>query len=268
MLIARSSLGIRFKLQINTLGDAETQQRYHNALREYFEPHRESLSAASQERLRRDAILRILDSKDDRELIERAPRIESFLSSESAKHWNQVLELMRDLKVEFSVNPMLVRGLDYYTHTVFEFTVGDGRQDTVLAGGRYDGLSKALGGPQWPSVGWAAGVERLMLHCNTAPNDAKLRVAVVPLDSSSSHGALVLAEKLRSECPLLNVTLEKVSTVQRALKDVLQSGCAGAMFIGEREREERNVFVKDLRNRREQSISIDQAARFALDTFK
>ncbi|MCT2399114.1 histidine--tRNA ligase [Novosphingobium mangrovi (ex Huang et al. 2023)] len=152
-------------LQLNTLGDAESREAWRTALIEYFRDHKASLSEDSQERLERNP-LRILDSKDprDKPFTADAPRIDDFLSGEAQDFFGKVTQGLEAASVDFVRAPALVRGLDYYRHTAFEFVTDRlGAQGTVLGGGRYDGLMEALGGPYTPAVGWAAGIERLAM---------------------------------------------------------------------------------------------------------
>lgn len=152
-------------LQLNTLGDAASREAWRAALVSYFRDHRDQLSEDSQDRLERNP-LRILDSKDprDKPFTADAPRIDEFLSAEAQDFFGQVTQGLEAASVDFVRAPALVRGLDYYRHTAFEFVTDQlGAQGTVLAGGRYDGLIEALGGPATAAVGWAAGIERLAM---------------------------------------------------------------------------------------------------------
>ena len=152
-------------LQLNTLGDAPSREAWRLALIAYFQDHRASLSEDSQDRLERNP-LRILDSKDprDKPFTAGAPKIDDFLSGEAQDFFGKVCEGLGAAGVEWTRAPSLVRGLDYYRHTAFEFVTDRlGAQGTVLGGGRYDGLIETLGGPHTPAVGWAAGIERLAM---------------------------------------------------------------------------------------------------------
>ncbi|MEW4468630.1 histidine--tRNA ligase [Parasphingorhabdus sp. JC815] len=160
-----SELGISegVTLQLNTLGDAASRNAWREALVEHFQAHRADLSSDSQDRLERNP-LRILDSKErqDRPIADSAPDIDAYLSNEAKEFFAQVTEGLDACGVAWTRNSRLVRGLDYYRHTAFEFVTDRlGAQGTVLAGGRYDGLIETLGGPATPAVGWAAGIERL-----------------------------------------------------------------------------------------------------------
>jgi histidyl-tRNA synthetase len=167
-------------LMLNTLGDAPSREAWRLALIEYFQAHRASLSEESQDRLERNP-LRILDSKDprDKPFTEDAPKIDDYLSGEAQAFFGQVCEGLDAAGVAWTRAPALVRGLDYYRHTAFEFVTDRlGAQGTVLGGGRYDGLIETLGGPHTPAVGWAAGIERLAMLVGDAPA-ASFDVAVV-----------------------------------------------------------------------------------------
>ena len=186
-------------LQLNTLGDPETRAAWRDALLEHFRAKAADLSEDSQARLERNP-LRILDSKahQDWPIVDSAPPIDEFLTSEAAEFFAQVTEGLSAAGVQWERAPRLVRGLDYYRHTAFEFVTDRlGSQGTVLAGGRYDGLIESLGGPHTPAVGWAAGIERLAMMIAT-PEDSKALVAVVPDNPSLRLEAHEIALKMRS----------------------------------------------------------------------
>lgn len=160
-------------LLLNTLGDAPSRDAWRSALIEYFRDHRANLSEDSQDRLERNP-LRILDSKDprDKPLTADAPKIDDYLSGEAQEFFARVTEGLDAAGVQWTRAPALVRGLDYYRHTAFEFVTDRlGAQGTVLGGGRYDGLIEALGGPHTPAVGWAAGIERLAMLVGERPTE-------------------------------------------------------------------------------------------------
>src|SRR5690554_3052596 len=185
-------------LQLNTLGDAESRDAWRAALVEHFQAHRADLSPDSQDRLERNP-LRILDSKErqDRPIADSAPAIDDYLSSEAREFFEQVKEGLRACKIIPERNPRLVRGLDYYRHTAFEFVTDRlGAQGTVLAGGRYDGLIESLGGPATPAVGWAAGIERLGMLID-APKANAFELVVVSQDKYLEEKANQIANILR-----------------------------------------------------------------------
>ncbi|WP_395613578.1 histidine--tRNA ligase [Allosphingosinicella sp.] len=186
-------------LQLNTLGDAETRDGWRSALVAHFEKHRGDLSEDSLTRLDKNP-LRILDSKDprDRPIADAAPGIDDFLTSEAGAFFASVTAGLDAAGVKWTRNDRLVRGLDYYRHTAFEFVTDRlGAQGTVLAGGRYDGLIESLGGPHTPAVGWAAGIERLAMMIE-APKSLPM-IAVVPDSPAMEADALMLVTHLRKQ---------------------------------------------------------------------
>ena len=197
-------------LELNTLGDAESKLNYRAALVSYFNDHKAQLSEESEFRLNRNP-MRILDSKDegDRRLVANSPTIEPYLSQPAAAFYKKLQEHLSHLGIVPSINPRIVRGLDYYSHTAFEFvTTALGSQGTVMAGGRYDGLVEEMGGPKVAAVGWAAGIERLSMLCQQgvdAPRSVfiiphspgKNRLVIDPLESQFEVLALEAMQRLR-----------------------------------------------------------------------
>jgi histidyl-tRNA synthetase len=206
-------LGVRdWKLELNSVGSAEDRQRYNAALREALAPVKDRMCADNQRRAETNP-LRVLDSKDeaDQEIIEGLPKIAEYLSPDSAAHFAAVREALDACGVAYHLNPRLVRGLDYYTRTTFEFTVttGLGTQNALLGGGRYDGLSEMLGGPRAPGIGFAIGEDRLILTLQAqAEFDAaasgvaavveKMDAYIAPLRVEQNAAALALAKELRA----------------------------------------------------------------------
>ncbi|NNM77539.1 histidine--tRNA ligase [Sphingomonas sp. ID1715] len=186
-------------LQLNTLGDAETRQAWRDALVRHFEAHRGELSEESLERLQRNP-MRILDSKDprDRPIADAAPSIDDYLTSEAGVFFEAVTKGLEAAGVAWTRNARLVRGLDYYRHTAFEFVTDRlGAQGTVLGGGRYDGLIETLGGPSTPAVGWAAGIERLAMLTEQTESLAP-EIAVIPDQPQNEVDAIIAAKMLRA----------------------------------------------------------------------
>ncbi|GHA05608.1 histidine--tRNA ligase [Novosphingobium arvoryzae] len=182
-------------LQLNTLGDGASREAWRAALVEYFRAHRADLSEDSQDRLERNP-LRILDSKDPRDKVftAAAPRIDDFLSAEAQDFFGQVTAGLDAAGVEWTRAPALVRGLDYYRHTAFEFVTDRlGAQGTVLGGGRYDGLIESLGGAPTPAVGWAAGIERLAMLVSQAPKLDAAKVAVFTTEEPGQEDNVIAA---------------------------------------------------------------------------
>ena len=203
-ILKNIGLANKVTLEINTLGDAESRKLYREALVQYLTPHRDQLSEDSKIRLEKNP-LRILDSKDegDRKIIANAPKIENYMTESAQKFFADVLAGLKALNIPFEVNPKLVRGLDYYCHTVFEFVTTElGAQGTVLAGGRYDGLAETLGGQKTPGVGWASGVDRLAELCMNLPEVAPLEknpVAIISLGDKALTEGLKIASMLRQK---------------------------------------------------------------------
>ena len=194
-----------WRLELNSVGSAEDRRRYNAALREALAPVKDRLCEDNRRRADTNP-LRVLDSKapEDQDIINGLPKIADFLSDDSAAHFRQVCEALDACGVEYHLNPRLVRGLDYYTRTTFEFTVPDGSglgtQNALLGGGRYDGLSEMLGGPRAPGIGFAIGEDRLILTLEAqagALTADKLDAYIAPLGMERNAAALALARELR-----------------------------------------------------------------------
>ncbi|MBF0093836.1 MAG: histidine--tRNA ligase [Alphaproteobacteria bacterium] len=252
-------------LELNTLGDAESRAAYREALVGYLSPKSGSLSEDSRARLERNP-LRILDSKDegDRAVVAGAPLFTDFLNEASRVFFHRLQDGLTALGIPFTVNPRLVRGLDYYCHTAFEFTTTAlGAQGTVLAGGRYDGLIKMMGGPQTPGIGWAAGVERLAMLLEAPP--APLRpIAVVPVGAQAERTALVLAHRLRRAA--FAVDLGYSGNPAKRMKRADKIGARAAVIFGEDELARDAVTVRDLETGEQQLVAMsaleDHLTRF------
>ena len=203
-----NELGVKgWRLEVNSVGSASDRPRYVAALREALAPVKRRMSPDNQRRAETNP-LRVLDSKapEDQEIINGLPRIADFLDDASRDHFAQVLAALDACGVPYSVNPRLVRGLDYYTRTTFEFTVPDGSglgtQNALLGGGRYDGLSEMLGGPKSPGIGFAIGEDRLILTLQAqagenAQAEKKLDAFIAPMGVAQNAAALALAQELR-----------------------------------------------------------------------
>ena len=240
-------LGVRDKttLELNTLGDPESRKAYREALVAYFRDHEARLSEDSRMRLTRNP-LRILDSKDegDRALVADAPLFADYLNPASVAFFDEVKAGLDALGIAYQLSPRLVRGLDYYTHTAFEFTTTAlGAQGAVLAGGRYDYLIEQLGGPPTAGTGWAAGVERLVLLM--AAELPELRpLAVVPLGAEAEREALILAERLRREG--FTVELGFSGNMKKRLSRANKMKARAALILGEEELAKGSVTLRDL----------------------
>jgi histidyl-tRNA synthetase len=244
-ILAELGLNDSTSLQLNTLGDLDSRAAYRAVLVEYFDKHTEALSTESQERLARNP-LRILDSKNegDQAIVADAPAFNDYLNDDSREFFERVQEGLSALKIPFQLNGRLVRGLDYYTHTAFEFTTTQlGAQDAVMAGGRYDGLIQAMGGPNTAGVGWAAGMERLAMLCGEAPA-ARRPIALVPLGGDAEASSLPLAEALRASG--LRVDVGYSGNLGRRLKRANRLNASVAVLIGDDELAKGIATVRDM----------------------
>jgi len=248
-------------LEVNTLGDPLSRRAYRDRLVDYLREFRERLSEDSRMRLERNP-LRILDSKDegDRAILQQAPTLTESLNEASRAFFDRVLAGLDALGIGYEINPRLVRGLDYYTHTAFEFTTTQlGAQGAVLAGGRYDGLVSAMGGPDTPGIGWAAGVERLAMLLDETPATSR-PLAVVPIGDQAEPEALRLAEELRAAG--LSVEMEFRGKVGQRLKRATQRNARYALLLGEDEVAKGTVVLRDLeRGVQEEVARADLPAR-------
>jgi histidyl-tRNA synthetase len=242
-----SDLGVldKCKLHLNSLGDTDSRQAYRSALVAFLERHAGDLSEDSQARLKTNP-LRILDSKNtgDRDILVDAPRLDAHLNAESAAHFKAVTTALDAAGINWEFDPLLVRGLDYYCHTAFEFiTDALGAQGTVLGGGRYDGLSEMLGGPPVAGVGWAAGIERLAMLAGNAPVDIP-RVAVMSAEEDADSTAFALAEALRTAG--IAVDLPTGGNIGKRMKKADRAGIRYAVILGGAELASGTVQLRDL----------------------
>ena len=253
------ALGLKnLELDINSVGNGEDRANYREALVSYLEPFKNDLDEDSKDRLTRNP-LRILDSKDPKtqEIAQNAPKIVDSLSSKSKKHFDTVLNLLADLGIKYQINHCLVRGLDYYTHTAFEIKSNDlGAQATVCGGGRYDGLVKELGGPETQAVGWAIGMERLVLLLQQLTENPVNTpdLYIVSRGEEAEAQGLLLAQKLRSLD--LGVELDlSGSAFGKQFKRADRSGAVACLVIGDAEAENKTVNLKWLASGEQQAIA-------------
>ncbi|MDP3936303.1 MAG: histidine--tRNA ligase, partial [Alphaproteobacteria bacterium] len=251
-------------LNINTLGDAESRTAYRTALVDFLQQYKDTLSNDSQDRLERNP-LRILDSKDenDQKIVENAPLFQDYLNDESKAYFAQVKRYLTDLNIPYVHNQKLVRGLDYYCHTAFEFvTTSLGAQGTLLAGGRYDGLMKQMGGPDAAGIGWAAGIERLCLMLQKPVTDVKASnlITIVPTSEAEESFAFQVAQTLRSTG--LCVDIGYSGNMSKRLKKASQNNCIAAIIIGADEIASETAQVKFLNESCQESVPLSQLADF------
>lgn len=243
-------------LQLNTLGDAATREAWRAALVTHFGQHRADLSAESQDRLARNP-LRILDSKDpkDRPIADAAPDIDAFLTSEAGAFFESVTKGLDAAGVAWTRNARLVRGLDYYRHTAFEFVTDRlGAQGTVLAGGRYDGLIGALGGNETPGVGWAAGVERLAMLLDE-PAAETIDAVLIPMGEAAEARATALLADLRRAGVAADMAFR--GNMKRRLAKADAQGARFAIILGDNELAKGVASVKALGPGTQSEVALD-----------
>jgi len=261
------ALGIRDKtvLELNTLGDGESRDAYRTVLVDYLEKRIDELSEESRARLTRNP-LRILDSKDegDRKVVAEAPVFSDYLNDASLAFFNEVREGLDALDISYRLNPRLVRGLDYYSHTAFEFTTEHlGAQGAVMAGGRYDGLIGMMGGPATPGVGWAAGIERLSMLCGEPPA-VRRPIAIVPVGTEAKIPALKLSEELRRAG--YRIDLGHGGNLSKRMKRANKVNAAAALIIGEDELARGAATLRDFDSGEQEEAAlaslVDRLARY------
>ena len=247
------------RLELNTLGDTVSRTAYRAALVEYFSAHLDKLSEESRDRLGRNP-LRILDSKDegDKALVANAPSFSGYLNDESKAFFETVKRGLDALGIAYELNPRLVRGLDYYCHTAFEFITTElGAQGTVLGGGRYDGLMGMMGGPEMPAVGWAGGIERLAMLIAEPPVPAR-PIAVIPIGEAAELEALKLTQRLRHAGHV--VDLGYGGNAGKRMKRANKIEARVALVLGEDELARGAVTFRDLDAGSQEEVSLDGLA--------
>ncbi len=263
------NLAGRLQLQINSLGSNTARVQYRDALVQYFTQYHADLDEDSKRRLQTNP-LRILDSKNPRmqKLIEQAPQLSDYLDEESAQHFNQLRQLLDKAGIEYAVNPRLVRGLDYYNRTVFEWVMGEmGAQNTVCAGGRYDGLVEQLGGQATPAIGFALGLERLVILLEEIQVKVRQEPDVYFIMAGAAarlHG-MALAERLRNELPALKLVCDCTGgNFKGQFKHADKSGARLALILGDDEMSNQKIAVKYLREQegRQEMLSFDELTSF------
>jgi histidyl-tRNA synthetase len=255
-LLTELGVGGNVVCKLNTLGDPATRAAWRDALHEHFASHRAALSEDSRERLDRNPV-RILDSKAhaDWPIVDSAPVIDDFLTGEASEFFAAVTAGLDAAGVKWERAPRLVRGLDYYRHTAFEFvTDALGAQGTVLAGGRYDGLVEALGGPHTPAIGWAAGIERLSMLFD-APASERPAAVLVPLGPAAEQAAIAVVSDLRRRGIATDMAWR--GNMKKRMAKAASSGAAHAIILGDAELESGTAQVKDLATGEQRAVALD-----------
>ena len=244
-------------LNINSLGDSESRNIYRENLVKFFLSNESKLSEISKSRLRLNP-LRILDSKEseDQDIIRKAPLLSSFLNNISVDHFERVLKFLKKSNIKFIHNEKLVRGLDYYCHTTFEFITKDlGSQGTVLGGGRYNGLSEMLGGPNIPAVGFAAGVDRLVMM-NKLNERLSESVCIVPIEKENFDYCYVILNQLREKG--IKSAIYPGGNVKKNLKKINKKEQNFVILIGNNEIQNKTVVFKNLSTGEQTEITNDE----------
>jgi histidyl-tRNA synthetase len=261
------------RLELNTLGSIESRQEYRGVLFEYFSDHRDELDADSVDRLERNP-MRILDSKNPalHKVIDGAPRLEQHLDEQARAHFDRLCEILTKVGVEFRINPRLVRGLDYYSNTVFEWITDRlGAQGTVCAGGRYDGLVELMGGKPTPAIGCAMGLERLIelsVERLNRSDDRDADIYIISSDEAHWDEASLLAESVRDADDHWRVICHcGGGSIKSQMKKADRSGAQVALIIAEDELRDGTVTVKPLRRQADQVTVAREAGIGAIRNF-
>ena len=261
------ALGLKnLSLELNTLGTVENRKVYRSILHEYFSAHKDQLDSDSLLRLERNP-MRILDSKNPelKAVIAAAPKLSDHLDDDSKKHFDELCEMLSNAGIGFEINPLLVRGLDYYSNTVFEWITDElGAQGTVCAGGRYDGLVENLGGKPTPAIGFAMGLERLLELAGPTLNidgGTPADVYVISSETKYVSRALSLSEQFRNANSKWRVICHcGGGSIKSQMKKANRAGAKLALIIGEQEFLDNTVTIKSLRDDTEQrTVAHDQA---------
>ncbi|MFB2578301.1 histidine--tRNA ligase [Acinetobacter sp. c2-A9] len=269
----------KVQLELNTLGEMHERTAYRTALVEYLTAHKDSLDEDSQRRLSTNP-LRILDSKIEstQKLLENAPKLHDFLEEDSLNHFNQLQDYLRQAGIDFTINQKLVRGLDYYNKTVFEWTTTHlGSQGTICGGGRYDALIGQLKGKPdqtVPAAGFGMGMERLLLLLEQQLKDEQNRECEVFLVAEPAYQAqaMVLAEQLRDgfaeQGKKIRLKMGSQGSMKSQMKKADQSGAMLALILGERESQSQQILIKDLSNAEQTQLALPDLSEYLLARFK
>ena len=246
-------------LTLNSIGSEDCRNNYRNELRNYLKPFLSDLTETSQNRFKKNP-LRILDTKVEHEieLLKDAPKISNFLTNEDKSHFEEVKSLLNDLSISFKIDPRMVRGLDYYTRTTYEITsTALGAQDALCGGGRYDKLVETLGGKPTPAVGFAAGIERLLLALEsktTNSNGKSIQINIIGLTEKVRSNCQILAQQLRNHGFSVSTDLLRRS-LKSLLREANRNSARIAIIIGDDELENNTVQVKDMETGEQTTIT-------------
>jgi len=257
-------LGLKeLTLQLNSIGSPECRNNYRNAIKNFLAPHFDQLSQTSQDRYNNNP-LRILDTKspDEKEILKDAPNISNYWTIDDKNHFDEVCNLLKHIKIDYQLSPSLVRGLDYYTRTTFEITSNElGAQNAICGGGRYDGLVEKLGGKPTPGIGFAAGIERLLLASSSDNKLRNIQIYIVGIGNDVRSTMIKLAEELRSND--IRTSFDYLRRSMKAqMREANKLGAQYAIIIGEDELKDKSVIIKDLSTSNQEKITLDSVQKY------
>ena len=257
-------LGLKeLTLQLNSIGSPECRNNYRNAIKNFLAPHFDQLSQTSQDRYNNNP-LRILDTKspEEKEILKDAPNISNYWTIDDKNHFDEVCNLLKHIKIDYQLSPSLVRGLDYYTRTTFEITSNElGAQNAICGGGRYDGLVEKLGGKPTPGIGFAAGIERLLLASSSDNKLRNIQIYIVGIGNDVRSTMIKLAEELRSND--IRTSFDYLRRSMKAqMREANKLGAQYAIIIGEDELKDKSVIIKDLSTSNQEKITLDSVQKY------
>ena len=265
-LLSHFGLANKIDLKLNSIGTSECRKEYRNALKQFLKPHFDELSEISKGRFNTNP-LRILDSKNKKEqnLLENGPRISDYYTKDDKEHFDEVKSYLKAMNIPFTINSGLVRGLDYYTKTVFEITSNElGSQDALLGGGRYDSLVETLGGKPTPGIGFAAGIERILLLINEEnfkEHKPVPDIYLICLEKKGIPVSLNIAKKLRLKG--FNLVSDPLRRSMKAqMRDANKLRARYVLILGERELEDKTILYKNLENGKQESIKQEKIVKY------
>ena len=247
-------------LHINSLGNITERKTYIADLLLYLKDYKNKLSIESKDRFEKNP-LRILDSKseEDIDIVKNAPKLINYLEAESKESFSKVLEGLTNLNILYKIDHKLVRGLDYYNNTTFEFITDKlGSQSAILAGGRYDNLMKQMGGPDIPGIGWAAGIERLAL-LTTTKEDKKKNISIIPVGIENNILCINLADELRNKN--ISIDMGYSGNLKKRLKQANKISSDYAVIIGDEEVQNNNAIIRNLETGSQENIELDKLVK-------
>ena len=265
-LLAHFRLTNKIDLQVNSIGTSECRAGYRDALKQFLKPHFDELSEISKRRFNTNP-LRILDSKNKKEqtILKNGPRISDYYTKDDKEHFNEVKTYLKAMNIPFTVNSRLVRGLDYYTKTVFEITSNElGSQDALLGGGRYDSLVETLGGKPTPGIGFAAGIERILLLINEEnfkEHKPLPDIYLICLEKKGIPASLNIAKTLRLKG--LNIVSDPIRRSMKAqMRDANKLRARYVLILGESELKDNTILFKNLESGKQESIKQEKIVKY------